>query len=389
MDDQRKLFELPAVERGSAAQMAGFPLISLPDPLVSTLLLNLRSLEDLRPLLQVSHRFRPYVLEAIRMLPTLDFTEGCDVTPQQFTRFVHCLLVDNYMDVRPLSIVTTVDLSGCLNLSKANVLDLLRHCPQCEHLYISKTGIKENETAELAYATPRPLKTLHLGKWTKLHEASTCAAKFQEALPQLGLRQEYEGAGVCDDGGEYDGIYIDVADQKGLTPLLIGCYNGVTSVVRFWLEQGANIEAADCFGVNGLMKAAYLGHLPIVTLLLERGTDTSKQDMYGASALAKAAYRDNTDVVKCLIQHKADFEAKDMFGNRPLMAAAAAASSGAISLLLAAGASVNAADNSNRTALTRALDAGNTTVVATLRNHGAQEETDANSSVPMDTGPCS
>merc|ERR1711990_482678 len=394
MDEKRKLREDRFSQRAPEVDLARFPLTSLPDPLISSILLNLKTLEELRHLLQVSGRFRFHVLEAIRMLPTLDFTEGLELSNSQLQRLTQLLLApeevcvhDFPMDdgdscsaahsatcVRPLLSVVTLDFSGCRYITQQSMAGLIAHCPNAEHLYMSKTAIQENQTAHLAYLPKQPLKTLHLGKWTSLHEASTCAAKFQQALPKLGLRQEYEGAGVCDDGGEFDGIYIDVADQKGLTPLLIGCYNGVTSVVQFWLEHGANIESADCFGVNGLMKASYLGHLTIVNLLLARKADTTKQDMYGASALAKAAYRDNADVVERLINEGAGIEAKDMFGNRPLMAAAAAASGGAMGLLLAAGADVNAADNSGRTALTRAVDVGNDSVINSLRSYGALDQ---------------
>lgn len=69
------------------------------------------------------------------------------------------------------------------------------------------------------------------------------------------------------------GAAVDVADDKGHTPLHMAARAGHTPMVAFLIEAGADIEHRNDKGLTPLHQAVIGGHADTVRLLLDRGAD--------------------------------------------------------------------------------------------------------------------
>ena len=77
-------------------------------------------------------------------------------------------------------------------------------------------------------------------------------------------------------------------DPPGWTPLIYAATGGHETLVRYFLEQGANINAASPNGTTALMMAVREHRLDVAELLLARGADVSRRNDAGMTALAYA-----------------------------------------------------------------------------------------------------
>ena len=115
-------------------------------------------------------------------------------------------------------------------------------------------------------------------------------------------------------------------------------------------EQGANVNIADDKGITPLMNAAALGSPEAVQLLLDKGAEVNAKNTFNATALIWAAA--DLRKVKILLAHKADVNAASKVGHTPLLVAALSDPSiEIVKLLISQGADVKAADNQKKTAL--------------------------------------
>ncbi|CAM9884184.1 unnamed protein product, partial [Chrysoparadoxa australica] len=72
---------------------------------------------------------------------------------------------------------------------------------------------------------------------------------------------------------------VDLRDDGGATPLIIGATHGHEACVRVLLDGGADIHASyKGDGWSALMSAAQEGHLDVLQLLLQRGADLHQKD---------------------------------------------------------------------------------------------------------------
>ena len=74
------------------------------------------------------------------------------------------------------------------------------------------------------------------------------------------------------------GIYIDIVDKYGLTPLHLTCICGYTRLPEILIKNGANINKANNFGMTPLHIAACSGHVSLVKLLLKYGANKNLED---------------------------------------------------------------------------------------------------------------
>jgi len=118
------------------------------------------------------------------------------------------------------------------------------------------------------------------------------------------------------------GIYPDVRDEVGNTPLIYAATGGSTNTAKLLLQKGANVNAANNEGKTPLLSSLW--------------TDS------------------NLLVVRLLISHGANIEAQDKNGNRPLLIAADNSAAQIIKLLISNGAKVDAKNNLDQTALQKA-----------------------------------
>lgn len=116
---------------------------------------------------------------------------------------------------------------------------------------------------------------------------------------------------------------INSRNSFGRAPLSYAAAEGLPSVVRLMLEQGADVEVKDELGRTPLWWAADNGHEGVVKLLLAGGASLEPRDNNGQTPLSWAALTGREAVVKLLLAEGADPESKDKDGRTPLWWAAA------------------------------------------------------------------
>jgi hypothetical protein len=293
------------------------PIDALPDHLLVATLSWLVESTGLRAAVLsarlVSHQFRTCTNAALEQSLTTLSLRRLDAA--SLRGLMRCILYrDSYVSGSPRFVsLTKVVLTGCAGVDAQAVELLLTHAPEVSTIELEGTAVRPEETWALAHTTRAPIGSFRIGTWTALHEAVSSSRRFAEAVE----------SGALGHGGALGGVFVDVCNDRGLTPLLVAAYNGVTEAAEWLLTNGASPNACDCYKVSALHKAAYFGHASTVRVLLAYGANSSKVDMYGAGALAKAAYRGHTAVVQMLLAAGARTDGEDLYGNRPLHSAVA------------------------------------------------------------------
>ena len=162
-------------------------------------------------------------------------------------------------------------------------------------------------------------------------------------------------------------------------------------VVKALIAARADVNVADQNGVTPLMLAADQHSWLPVRMLLTTGAEINATDKAGQSALMRAAMvydqKELPYVLKTLIAEKATVDAPNESGQTPLMLAARTGDIKAVQALIDAGASVKAKDKEGKTALTHAADEWRsitTSVVGALIAAGANvNEADAQRQTPL------
>jgi len=130
------------------------------------------------------------------------------------------------------------------------------------------------------------------------------------------------------------GISAQVADERGVTPLLLAAKHGHRDVAALLLERGTLVEPTRQDGVTPLFMAVQEGHRDVVALLLEKGAHVKAQAKIGdVTLLHVAAYRGDQEMIRLLLHHEADKNARMTSGERPVDLAQAQGHAALIPLL--------------------------------------------------------
>ena len=167
---------------------------------------------------------------------------------------------------------------------------------------------------------------------------------------------------------------VDLADDRGITPLMYAAAIGSPEAMQYLLDKGADVNAKNTFGSTALIWAAAdtrkakmlvahgadvnaaskLGHTPLliaamsdpsvetVRLLIAKGANIKAMDNAKKTALYMATNGNDMETIRLLVDAGLDVNAPDMTGQTPLMNAASNQNLTAVKLLLAKGANVNA-----------------------------------------------
>lgn len=109
-----------------------------------------------------------------------------------------------------------------------------------------------------------------------------------------------------------------IHDQEA--PLHIAVDKNNMDIALLLLAAGADINVADGKGITPLIHAIYEKHLPLAEMLINKGADVNRRTKSGETALHPATYRGNLAIVKQLVMKGADVNAEDD-GRSPLDAA--------------------------------------------------------------------
>ena len=96
------------------------------------------------------------------------------------------------------------------------------------------------------------------------------------------------------------GADVNARNKKGVTPLIVGAYQGRTEIIEALLEAEADTDAATKDGRTGLIMAANYGHKEIVEALLKAGADIHARTDRGETALSVARAEGRTKIVELL-----------------------------------------------------------------------------------------
>src|ERR1035438_2650529 len=167
----------------------------------------------------------------------------------------------------------------------------------------------------------------------------------------------------------------NVADDRGITPLMYAAEIGSVDAMRLLMDYGADVNAQNAFGSTALMWSVsdpakvrlLLDHgaqvntvarsgrtalivaaftnpsAAVVRLLLAQGAKVGVMDTRHVTPLNAATFGNDTATVRLLLEAGADMDTPDTFiGLTPLMNAAGNRNLEAVKLLIAKGAKVNA-----------------------------------------------
>jgi ankyrin repeat protein len=146
------------------------------------------------------------------------------------------------------------------------------------------------------------------------------------------------------------------------------------SQLKSLLEQKAGANLADNRGITPLMDAAEIGSLDAMRLLIERGADVNAQNAFGSTALMWSV--SDPAKVRLLLDHGADVNTVAKSGRTALIIAAFTnPSAEVVRLLLAKGAKVGVMDQRHVTPLNAATFGNDTATVHLLIDAGADRNT--------------
>lgn len=115
------------------------------------------------------------------------------------------------------------------------------------------------------------------------------------------------------------GINVEAADERGVTPLFLAVKNGHRDVMALLLKRGAEVNASRQDGVTPLFIAVQEGRRDVAALLLENGGEVNAQARFGGVTLLHVgAYRGDQAIVTLLLRHGADKNARMSSGERPV-----------------------------------------------------------------------
>lgn len=144
---------------------------------------------------------------------------------------------------------------------------------------------------------------------------------------------------------------------EGETALIESIATGMNQVSADLISAGANVNLADRRGVTPLMYAAWHCQEDILTFLLNQRANVNAVDVDGTSALMFAANQcENAYVLAKLLKAKAEVNAKTKDGETALTLATSSGAECAVRMLVVAGADPNLKTKDGQTAISIARD---------------------------------
>ena len=180
------------------------------------------------------------------------------------------------------------------------------------------------------------------------------------------------------------GAALDVRGYERQTPLHAASADGLSDIVRWLLDRGADASSVQDSFETPLHMAAANGRLEVVQILLQHGVDVNAANDDDHTPLHLASENHHFNTVRLLLDHVADIHARDWSQSTPLHLASFGGSAETVRLLIEHGADVNAQNESHSTPLHLASSGGKTATVWLLIDHGAYVNAqDESNSTPL------
>lgn len=146
--------------------------------------------------------------------------------------------------------------------------------------------------------------------------AAPVAAQFKsEGFEFLEAVRDEDGQKVTDALNEPGSTIINTRDRTtGETALHIATTKRNSTWIRFFLQRGANPNIADSKGVTPLMIAANVGDVDAVTALIKGGARIDVTNVTGETPLIAAVHRRDMPIMKLLLEKGANPDKNDNSG---------------------------------------------------------------------------
>ncbi len=109
-----------------------------------------------------------------------------------------------------------------------------------------------------------------------------------------------------------DGMYADVQDMDGWTPLMWAAQDGDVEIMNILIQAGADPNMVDYYEETALIRAIYSQNIEAINLLISSGADLNMSDSSGWTPLMYAAANGVIEPVEALLDGGADPELKDV-----------------------------------------------------------------------------
>lgn len=162
------------------------------------------------------------------------------------------------------------------------------------------------------------------------------------------------------------GFPVDLADERGWTPLMISSFNGNEEIAKLLIQSGANVNARDAAGYGPMHWAAFNGYVNVIKLLVIKQADVNAQSQHGWTPLLQAATRGHLTACSILIASGANVNLASKDGWTPLHKACANGHFEVAKLLLTYHADRNAKHQDGATPLSIATKNKREDIVALL-----------------------
>ena len=144
-------------------------------------------------------------------------------------------------------------------------------------------------------------------RWISSHQVSAITIACQNG-----------NLSIADTLLNHDNDLLEIAGDRGLTPLFDAIIYQRFEIVRLLLNRGASAHAATQDGKTALMRACYEDNLAIVRMLLAADVDVEARDIIQRTALHYAVlFESNKTVGELIVEHNANMFAVDKNGNTP------------------------------------------------------------------------
>ncbi|MEL7648117.1 MAG: ankyrin repeat domain-containing protein [Sedimentibacter sp.] len=108
-----------------------------------------------------------------------------------------------------------------------------------------------------------------------------------------------------------DGVYPDVQDGDGWTPLMWAAQDGNVEMINILIEAGADPNVIDYYEETALIRAIYSNNVEAINSLILSGADPNMADSSGWTPLMYAAANGSIEMVTALLHAGADSELRD------------------------------------------------------------------------------
>lgn len=144
-----------------------------------------------------------------------------------------------------------------------------------------------------------------------------------------------------DSGDVLLGIWINVKNWNGITPLIIAIRHGFVDIAKMFIKRGAKVNAQDNRGrFSALHCAVFYKYPSIIRMLLEGGAEFNALEKLHYTPLHIAVLIGNLYIVMLLLTENINLDIQDLSENIPLYLAIIEGSIEITRLLLQKGAKV-------------------------------------------------